>query len=353
MTSILLATCLAVGQSGSLGQTESLTTAVTGVVLTDGGQLHEGRIDRLGDFIRIMSGGRTTMLRSVNIAFTGDTKLEAYEYLKTKRKADSASDAAGLAEWCRKNGLMKEAVAEAKTALRLAPDDRGIAKLALEIEDDAKRPRPVMRIVGASAPAPSAKAAAPSSMPPTAVPTMPGEAQAVSVVPAALEQSFIKSVQPVLMNACANCHADPNRAVSFRLSRIPEGISLTPKTAENAVAAFRMVNPAQPAASPLVSYALTPHGGRSTAPLQRGTTAIQNLETWATMAARAMPAPANPRQPVAAVVPAPMATPSPTTTLPSLIVPPPAPVPVESAPVQAPVDPFDPVQFNKASPARR
>jgi cytochrome c553 len=351
MTSILLATCLAVGQSASLGQTESLTMTGTGVVLTDGGQLHEGRIDRLGDFVRIMSGGRTTMLRSANIAFTGDTKLEAYEYLRTKRKSDSASDAAGLADWCRKHGLMKEAVAEARTAVRLAPDDRGIAKLALEIEDDAKRPRPVMRIVGA--PAPPAKAVVSSSKPVAAVPTMPRETPVASVVPAALEQSFAKSVQAVLMNACANCHADPNRAVSFRLARIPEGISQSPKTAENAVAAFRMVNPAQPAASPLVTYALTPHGGRRSAPLQRGTTAVQNLETWAMMAARAMPAPANPREPLTAAAPMPEATPSPTMALPSLIVPPPAPVPVESVAAPAPIDPFDPVQFNKASPGRR
>lgn len=348
MTPILLATCLALGQAGSIGQPESLTLNGTGVVLTDGGQLYEGRIDRLGEFVRVMSGGRTTVLKSVNVVFTGETKDDAYGYLKSKKKADNASDAAGLADWCRKYGLMKEAVAEVKTALRLAPDDRGIAKLAIEIEDDAKRPRPVLRVVGS--PTPPVKPVTAKPIPAAPLPTMPGEMK--TAMPPALEQSFVKAVQPLLMNACANCHADANRAVNFRLARVPEGITVSPHSAENALATWRMVNAAQPTASPLITYALAPHGGRSTAPLQKGTQAIQNLELWATAAAKMMPAqaPVAPVPPVAAQAPpaaAPTPTPTPTASLPSLIIPPPAPVAVET-PATAPVDPFDPVQFHKS-----
>jgi hypothetical protein len=344
MLEIFLISSLALGQPG-LGQADSLGV---GVVLTDAGQLHEGKIDQLGEFVRVMSGGRSTVLKKANVKFVGESKLEAYEFVRKKAKADSPTDLASLAEWCRTNALYKEAAEEARRAAKLAPDDRAIAKLVLECTEDAKRNRPVLRVVGQSSPATAPTA----TVAPAVVPVMPGEAKPVSAVPPGLEQSFAKVVQPLLMNSCANCHADASRAATFRLVRIPDGITQSPHTMANAAAAMGQVSPANPAASPLLVKAFSAHGGMSMPPVGKATTAARNLDAWVVAAAAAFPKPtAVVPVAVAPVAPPPVAPPpvaAEPAPLPTIVAPPPPPVSVAPAPIK-PIDPFDPAEFNRKS----
>ena len=75
-------------------QNESLGN---GILLTDAAKLYEGKIDRVGSLYRIMSGGRTEIVREVNVAFTGQSREDAYEYLVSKKKTGIAEDAANHA----------------------------------------------------------------------------------------------------------------------------------------------------------------------------------------------------------------------------------------------------------------
>jgi hypothetical protein len=335
---------------------ETVESLGLGVLVTDSGKTYEGRIDRVGKLFRVMSGGRTEIIRDVNVSFTGQTKEEAFDFLRTKLKTDSAEDAAKLADWCLKNGLPRQALDEAKAAAKLAPNDRAIAKLVKDCEENARKAvtQPVIRVVGAGAP-PTSTVHAP---PPQTLPAMPGAGQAkpVALRSTELELSFAKTVQPVLMNLCVNCHADQSRAGSFRLARIPEGITVTPKTAENVAAAMSQLSRERPEASPLLVYAVTPHGGKTTPPLIRTATAFKNLEAWATAALAAIPelaksvvlvsgtTPVSPMQPMPVVTPA---VPPPVTP----VAPPPVTPPVVP-PTPKPVDPFDPAEFNKSRPKK-
>lgn len=325
---------------------ETVESFGLGVLVTDSGKLHEGRIDRVGKLFRVMSGGRTEIIRDVNVSFTGQTKEEAFDFLLTKKKTESAEDAAKLADWCLKNGLPRQAIEEARAAAKLAPNDRAIAKLVKDCEENARKAvtRPVIRVVGAGVP-PTPTVHAP---PPQTLPAMPGAglAKPVALRSTELELSFAKTVQPVLMNLCVNCHADQSRAGSFRLARIPEGITVTPKTAENVAAVMSQLSRERPEASPLLVYAVTPHGGKTTPPLIRTSTPFKNLETWAIAALAKIPA--EPAKSVVimngttAVPTMPMGTPD---VLP-LVAPPVTP------PVPKPVDPFDPAEFNQTRPKK-
>jgi hypothetical protein len=317
-----------------------------GVVLLDSGMLYEGRVDRVGNLYRVMTGGRAEMFAAANVAFQGVTKDEAYEFLKGKKKANVAEDAARLADWCLRYGLAKKAADEARLAARIKPDDKALAKLVADCEKAAAKDKPVIRVVGT----PPSKSAA--TAPPVSVPTFtPVAATApVPVKTVELESSFAKSVQPVLMNLCVNCHADPARAGGFVLTRIPEGVTLDARTAENLGRTLAFVSKEHPATSPLVVRALTPHGGRSSPLLTRGGMAHKNLELWATAAAATMPAaPAKSvvtvSESTVPVSPAPsaVAEPKPLPPLPAVPVP----------PTPKAVDPFDPAEFNQSYPKKR
>lgn len=342
---VIISFCLLAQPPGEV--TEALGI---GVLLTDAAVLYEGKIDHVGSLYRVMSAGRTEIVREVNVAFTGQSREDAYEYLVSKKKPAIAEDAARLADWCMKNTLPKQAISEAKQALKLAPDNKAIAKLVHDCEENAKKvaAKPVIRIVGTASTSPITPTAA--VMAPATLPNMMTTGAGKPILPrsAELEASFAKSVQPMLMNLCANCHSDSTRQLNFRITRIPEGITLSPKTAENVVASMSQISKEQPTASPLLVMAITPHGGRTTAPLSRASGAYKNLEIWIAKAAGSMPTLAATEKKVIVVSNQTPAIPKESeATMPhSLPVINSVPVPPKPAVVK-PVDPFDPAEFNK------
>jgi hypothetical protein len=165
-------------------------------------------------------------------------------------------------------------------------------------------------------------------------------AKPITAKPHDLEAAFAKSVQPMMMNLCVNCHSDPVRSGSFRLTRVPEGITVSSRTIDNMTAAAAQLSRQNPSASPLLVKATTPHGGRTGALLTRTQPAFQNLEAWAkavlaTLPGEAAPAAPVPVAPVTQAAPATFATP-----------------PASTAP-KPPVDPFDPAEFNKGSTPKK
>ena len=132
---------------------------------------------------------------------------------------------------------------------------------------------------------------------------------------------FAARVQPVLVNRCAACHAKPEYAGAFKLARTPAGFADPEATERNARSAAFAVDRQTPAASPLLVFAATAHGGAKAAPLERSHPAFQPLAYWVALNA----GPATPAKPIT----------------------PPAVVPVR--PATAPTaDPTDPGPFNRA-----
>src|SRR5207253_4476132 len=95
---------------------------------------------------------------------------------------------------------------------------------------------------------------------------------------------FLTRVQPILMNACAHCHAT-GRGGAFKLTRTYEPAMTGRKTTQqNLAAVLAQVNSEQPTASPLLSKAVSLHGkpGEMTqSPLKnREVAAYRSLEEW-------------------------------------------------------------------------
>jgi hypothetical protein len=91
---------------------------------------------------------------------------------------------------------------------------------------------------------------------------------------------FASRVNAILLNACASCHARDD-AKAFRLTRVGGRSGAT----KNMMAALPHVNPKDPAASAILTKAVTPHGTGTEAPFKtRSHPAFQALEIWANFA---------------------------------------------------------------------
>lgn len=171
----------------------------------------------------------------------------------------------------------------------------------------------------------------------------------VAIHPAAA-RTFPAKVQPVLMNLCANCHCRPDHASGFKLSRVSDGYGDAQATNRNLRAAAAFVRPDNPALSPLLVKASSPHGGSKDPPiLGRGLPAFKNLEAWARFARLGD---ATAVKQAATLTPLPQPAAQPTASEPAKL---PAQTPSEPAAAKPPAakpnpdDPFDPAAFNHAA----
>jgi hypothetical protein len=103
---------------------------------------------------------------------------------------------------------------------------------------------------------------------------------------------FVVKVQPILMNACASCHVRPN-AGKFRLERTyMDTLNSRAATIRNLNAVLAELDRSKPAASPLLRWATTAHGGGALPPFRdRSAPAFKQLDEWVRMIVGDSPAP--------------------------------------------------------------
>jgi hypothetical protein len=228
-------------------------------LLLDTRQLLEGEIERTTDGYVVRRDGGETLIPAARVMAVCADRLAAYRLLSDKSDARNAEQRLKLAEWCHNNGLPKEAVAEAKAAVVLRPNHVIAQRFLRFYEHAATQPR---------VPATVEKR-------PTAEPDPVPET--IDCSPEALRH-FCTKAQPVLMNACANCHAG---TAKFHLQRVHSDSSGSrPASFQNLAVVLGQIDREKPAASPLLQKALTAHGNSTIPPLRdRGTPAFQQLET--------------------------------------------------------------------------
>ena len=199
---------------------------------------------------------------------------------------------------------------------------------------------------------PKTEAAPPTPAGPEALPPIDFNAETMGM--------FVTKVQPILMNACVNCHGGPASG-SFKLTRTKADYPHPRATRQNLGAVFTQVRRDQPLESPILSWAVTVHGDAPLPPIKdRQAPAYRMLEEWVKQAVKstpvkndALPPMPNPvpearREPEPPPMPATFATGSPTAN--PVVEPKPAPAPKPEPPATA--DPFDPAIFNQTQPKR-
>jgi hypothetical protein len=242
---------------------DSPPAAKTGrVLLIDYDRILEGDIERSGDRFRIRQGAGEMTIPATPAMLLLPNKDAAFHLLKSRAKLSDPVALVKLSRWCLSNELQQQALEMAEMALALLPNDRSLQRF----RDDVK-----LRVTLAP-PAPVKPAAA--------LPAKPQTEPAIADVSPESYGLFATRVQPLLINACANCHAS-GRGGNFHLNRPSAAFGDQRTTQMNLAAAGAYLNREQPQASPLLSHAVAAHGGGSHPPIRdRQSLAFKYLEEW-------------------------------------------------------------------------
>jgi len=236
------------------------------VVVLDNENLLEGEVTPTdaGYVIKRPVGGDVTLPAKRVLAVVADRKA-GFMIVAERANRRDADERLRLAKWCLSYNLLDEATAEAQAAVRMRDGFTAAEQMLRSLESMAK--------LKASTPDP-----APARSEPAAKDT-------VTDVPAIEYNSesyplFASKVNAILMNACASCHSRDD-VKAFKLTRLGGRSGMT----KNLMAALAQVNPADPAASPLLVKSVTAHGSATEPPFKtKSHPAYRNLETWARFA---------------------------------------------------------------------
>jgi hypothetical protein len=302
------------------------------VLLTDG-KIVEGTVTQAGEKVVVRRGSIDQPFAKDQVQFIGKSKDECYTHLLGKVKADDAPGRFKLARWCMYNGLREHALAEANEVVKLQPNHTVAAGMVRSLEES-------IRLFNGDGT---------SKLPADAKPNAPKAVEPEPELVAEAANAFGPRVQPVLANLCADCHAKPSYAGSFKLA-CGTSTDLDPAAVkQNIRAVLSQIKKNDPASSPLLEKALESHGGMKRAAFaNRQSPAFRVLEAWVQAAAASAP-----NAPAPALPPPPAEQPKPTEA-PKPVLPPPPVVKFgeDAIPVGTPApsgDEFDPVIFNRAA----
>jgi hypothetical protein len=229
------------------------------VLVLDNEQTLTGDIERVGDVYHVRRLIGETTVPADSVLRLCATLQDAYAFVRSRANLTDPDERLRLAEWCRLNGLHEQALEEVRAAVQLRPDHAPSRRLLAYLQDSG----------------PAHPAGKPANEQPPDAPKPP-----IDLTEEALGQFAVK-VQPILMNACANCHAN-GRGGEFKLTRAYDSTVLNRKTLQqNLAAVLAEVNLDQPQNSPLLTKAVSVHGPLEQAPFKnRQAAAYRTLEEW-------------------------------------------------------------------------
>jgi hypothetical protein len=242
------------------------TTEASGKVLVlDNERTLEGDIERVGPQYRIRRPVGELWVRAEQALRLCQTREEAYAFLRARANLLDPDEHLRLARWCHLHGLRRQALEEATAAVEVRPSHAESRRLLSTLQRAAEA-TPVVHHAKLE------EEAERSPHPP------PPELSTESL------SLYLSRVQPILMNACANCHAT-GRGGPFKLRRTYEaGVIGQRTTQQNLAAVLAQINKDVPSASPLLNKAVIIHGkpgDMAQPPLKnRELPAYRSLEEW-------------------------------------------------------------------------
>jgi hypothetical protein len=259
----LLAVCL-----GGLAQDVAPSSQGKVAILAND-RILQGDIELVGKQYRIRRSIGESWLPADQVRCLCGTLEEAFAYLLAQANLNDGDERLRLARWCHLHGLKQHAADEAAAAVRLRPDHVESRRLL----------KGMQRSLNSDRPSEQPKEEAESET----MPNLPYNASSLGL--------FVNKVQPILMNACARCHAC-GKGGSFKLARVYDegGLGNRRTTQQNLMATLAQLNRERPSSSPLLTYALTLHGNADMPPLPARTApAYRALEEWVQQALAGLP----------------------------------------------------------------
>jgi hypothetical protein len=229
------------------------------VLILDNERLLEGRVERHGDQYCLRQAQGEVWLPAARVLKVCTDRAAAFAFMASRTNRQDPDERLRLARWCQLNGLYEQALAEARAALALRPQHTPSRQLVEVLEHLVSSP--------------------PARTSPPNRPEMPPP-PALDVSPESFNM-FITKVQPVLMNACSQCHVN-GRGGRFQLMRVyGAGAPNRQAVQQNLAAVLAQVDLRRPELSPLLIKALSAHGNCTQPPLRgRESPPYRMLRSW-------------------------------------------------------------------------
>jgi hypothetical protein len=224
---------------------------VDSVLVMRSGEVFQGRITKNGDRFVVHVPVGEVSLRASDVDFIAASLMEAYARKRERVQPDSAEEHAELAQWCQRQGLLEAAWREIGEARTLDPSLPMTALIQRRLEIAAQQNQ-AERSPGRMGDAPA---------------TSEDLDRLVRGMPPGTVEQFTQTIQPLLMNHCAasGCHSNfaPGK---FSLLKVPAGRPPSRHlTQRNLIAVMQLIDGNQPAASPILTVPVRPHGGSKAA----------------------------------------------------------------------------------------
>ncbi|MGH7137172.1 MAG: hypothetical protein ACREHD_15630 [Pirellulales bacterium] len=246
---------------------------IKGVVLLRNGEVLSGTIARTGDYYHVSKPAAEIRLKASEVDKVAETVTGLYEEKRRRMTPGKLPEHLDLAEWCIEQRLLEQANTELAAAAALEPNHPRIVLLQRRIElagrtNQAVNPTPPVVDTG---------------------PSSEELDRLVRGLPAHAVETFTSSIQPLLVNNCttSGCHG-PRSPGKLRLLRLSlSGPANRRLTQRNLHAVWQMIDVNQPAASPLLTQPIRPHG-KAKGPIFSGHEAAQyrQLVSWVYSATR-------------------------------------------------------------------
>ncbi|HEV3384759.1 MAG TPA: hypothetical protein VG097_08080, partial [Gemmata sp.] len=222
-----------------------------------------------GKEVVVQQGSIVRNIPKVEVLFVGETRNDVYHYMRDRVPANDEVARLAVARWCMFNGLREQALAEAKEILQFKPGSKNAADMARSLEESLKQ-------------FPSEGAANASKQ--QEVKSVNAAESDIEITPEAAT-TFATRVQPILANVCLDCHARSDHAGAFKLTRVT-GYEGGPQTSlANLRATVGQLLKSDPSSSPLLTKAITAHGGLREPPFKsRQAPGFVAIENWVILA---------------------------------------------------------------------
>lgn len=265
---VLASSALAASLAGLRATEPEMPSDVGRVLLLDNERIVEGDIRREGDRYHVRRELGESWIPANKAIRLCASRDDAYHTLRARANLRDVDERLRLARWCQLHGLSEQGIEEVEAALVLRPQSAEAKRLLRCLKREAEP----------ATPAPTPTAPVPPPPKPIKETAAPLPNAGLSMEAATL---FATRVQPILMNACANCHGN-DRSGSFHLIQSYGDNALNQRATQlNLAAAVMQVDRRNASASPLLVRAVSIHGDLSQPPLRgRQMPAFHTLEEW-------------------------------------------------------------------------
>lgn len=279
---LLSLSCVGLLPSQKLSAQELGTT-----LLHENERVFEGTVYRVGDFYQVQLGaGSKISIPADKVVFVGNSKLEAYDFMRGRVTTWTVGEHFQLTRWCLINGLLDQATAHYQQVSKTHGHYTRVKQLGKELEQKLLEVPGFREYLGLS-PLSSDNSAVVTAAAVGTSPSMVKSAdiQSVDILSTTMHPeiaaAYSRKIQPILINRCSQAACHGTMSKNELMIKPPYAKEFARISTENLTSVLKHISRDSKEISPLMKFATTAHGIQKQAAISVTETQIlTELSDW-------------------------------------------------------------------------